>query len=472
MPIRIAHISDPHFGSTKDHAVWETVAVHLRALSLNLLVITGDLADSPKRKFFDAAHTACENLQVPYLVIPGNHDRFTKGNRFLPEWIGRLRGPSEYFDQVFQGHVAVPDPITTKPLTQGVCQRTLCIVGLDSSRNADFFARGHVALPALLSAANALSRVTGSDLKIALVHHHLLAVRALEEARQNRLESLADVTTLVNAGSVLESFSVAQVSLVLHGHEHAFNCARYTSSSPNSADTWVLGADSITGNDSLKGCSIDRAGYNLITLDEDGAVTIEARRWTGGTFENHFEASIFNGVSVPHVEREFSSDQMLKRLEKAASMRMLVMRSESFFRRQAQLLLKWMEQRGLKIEILLPDPNNAVLMAQLQAIYTTTDAQGLAASIVGVVNLLRDQIYLKLKDQRKLSVSFHPGYPVYSAYLFDEQELWYFPYHYRANSSDKAPLFIYPNASELPVYKDFKGLSCKPVDLSQPFKLS
>jgi hypothetical protein len=435
-------------------------------------VITGDLADSPKRKFFDDAHTALENLQIPYLVIAGNHDRFTKGNKFMNEWIGRLSGPSEYFDRVFQGRVAIPDPVTTRPLAQGAYQRTLSIVGLDSSRHADFFARGYVALPDLLSAASAIGRSTGSDLKIALVHHHLLAVRALEEARQSRLESLADVTTLVNAGSVLESFSVAQVSLVLHGHEHAFNCAWYTSSSPESADTCVAGADSITGNDSLKGCSIERAGYNLINLHEDGAVTLEARRWTGGTFENHFKASIFSGVAVPEVEREFSSDQLLKRLERATSMRMLVMRSESFFRRQAQLLLKWMEQRGLRIEILLPDPNNAVLMAQLQEIYTTTDAHGLAISIVAVVNLLRDQIYLQLKDRRQLSVSFHPGYPVYSAYLFDEQELWYFPYHYRANASDKAPVFMYPNASELPVYKDFKALSCKPVDLSQPFKLS
>src|SRR5271167_3453177 len=187
MSILIAHISDPHFGSARQAEVWGTVAIHLRTLSPQLLMVTGDIADSPKRNFFDEAHKALDDLQIPYLVVPGNHDRFTKGNRIAKNLLGWLSGPSEYFDQIFQGHVAIPTSLTTEPLAQGSYRRTLCIVGLDSSRNADFFARGHVALPDLLSAANAIGRSTGSDLRIALVHHHLLAVRALEEARQNRL---------------------------------------------------------------------------------------------------------------------------------------------------------------------------------------------------------------------------------------------------------------------------------------------
>ncbi len=470
MPIRIAHISDPHFGSANQQQVWQPVAVHLRAEALHFLVVTGDTADSPKRKFFDDAHNAFEALQVPYLVVPGNHDRFTKGNNILNKLVRQLSDPSEYFDQVFQGLVAVPDSVATRPLADAAYRRTLRIVGIDSSRHADFFARGYVLPKDMLSAAKTMSGSTGSDLKIALVHHHLLAVRALEEARQGRLASLAEVTTLVNAGSVLESFSVKEVSLVLHGHEHAFNCAWYASASSNNSSTCVIGADSITGNDSLEGCSIDRAGYNLIELHEDGSVTLEARRWTGGTFQHHFTTTLFSGVPVPHVEAAFSDDQMLERLKSATSVRMLIMRSESFFRKQAALLLQWMEQRRLSVEVLLPDPNNKVLMEQLQTVYNI-DALGLATSIVKVVNLLRDQIYNKLTDPRLLSLSFHQCYPVYSAYLFDEQELWYFPYHYRANAPDKAPIFIYPHATELSVYKDFKGMPSKLVNLSQPLVL-
>jgi 3',5'-cyclic AMP phosphodiesterase CpdA len=225
MPVRIAHISDPHFGAASHEEVWGPVAEHLRSLSLHLLVVTGDIADSPKRHFFDDAHNAFEGLQVPYLVVPGNHDRYTKGNKILNKWLGRLSGPAEYFDQVFQGRVAVPDVVAKMPLKQEAYQRILRIVGIDSSRRADFFARGYVHPKDILSASSTIAGSTGSDLNFALIHHHLLAVRALEEAHRGQVGSLADVTTLVNAGSVLESFSVAQVSLVLHGHEHALNCA-------------------------------------------------------------------------------------------------------------------------------------------------------------------------------------------------------------------------------------------------------
>jgi hypothetical protein len=366
--------------------------------------------------------------------------------------------------------VAIPDVVAEVLLRRGSYQRKLRILGVDSSRYADFFARGYVEPKDMLSAAKAMGGSTGSDLNIVLVHHHLLAVRALEEARRGRLESLAEVTTLVNAGSALESFSMAKANLVLHGHEHAFNCAWYASPSSDSGGTCIVGAASVTGNDSLAGCRIDRAGYNLIELHEDGSVTLEARIWKGGTFGGHFSARLFSGCTVPRVERAFSEDQMLRRLESATSVRMLIMRSEGFFRAQAELLLKWIEERGLSIEVVLPDPSNRVLMDQLRTIYNI-DSHGLATSIERVVNWLREEIYLKVNDRRRLSVSFHQHYPVYSAYLFDEQELWYFPYHYKANSSDKAPVFIYPRAAELSVYKDFKALSCKPVDLSRRFAL-
>jgi hypothetical protein len=377
----------------------------------------------------------------------------------------------EYFDEVFKDRLAVPNQVREVALTHEGYERKLRVIGMDSSKRADFFARGYVHPGDMVSAADKMSGASGSDLNIALVHHHLLAVRALEEAQRGKVASLADVTTLVNAGSLLESLAVSQVRLVLHGHEHAFNCAFYSSSTPHRGDTCVVAAPSVTGADSLKGCSIERSGYNLLELEDDGSVRLEAKRWTGGGYESQFSARLFNGVATPKVEAEFSGDQMLKRLEKATSMRMLVMRSESFFRRQGQSLLKWMTNRGLKIEVLLPDPNNLVLMEQLQAIYSTTNAQGLANSIASVVNLLREEIYSKLKDPSQLSVSFHQGYPVYSAYLFDDRELWYFPYHYRANSSDKAPVFVYPDAKDVSVYRDFKALPCKVVDLSRPFAL-
>jgi hypothetical protein len=315
------------------------------------------------------------------------------------------------------------------------------------------------------SAKRALGGAKGTDLNIAMVHHHVLPVRALEEARRG-LQTLASVTTLVNAGSLLESLSVADARLVLHGHEHMFNCAYYASPTVDHEATCVIGAASITGNDSIEGCNISRAGYNYFELGNDGSINLEARRWTGGGFQPHFQALLFSGGTVPQVEGSYSEDKLMKRLATASSVRMLIMRSESLFRRQAALLLRWIDERGLSMEIVFPDPRNAVLMEQLQTIYNT-DAKGLATSIIGVVNQVRKDIFLRMKDQRKLTVFFQSSYPLYSAYLFDERELWYFPYHFRPNAPDKAPLFIYPNAAGLSIYIDFRNLPTMAVDLTQ-----
>lgn len=469
MPIRIAHISDPHFGAGSQPHVWNVVAAHLAALSPQYLLVTGDIADSPGFDILKRAHRDLDSLHIPYRVVPGNHDRFAKGNRILRKLISGRHLDLSGFDREFDGRLARPDAPATETLRAGSYQRTLRIIGMDSSRNTDFFARGYVDPKDMEAASGVIRGGEGSDLTIALVHHHLLAVRALEEARWDQLSSLAAVTTLVNAGSVLESFSRSGVSMVLHGHEHAFNCAWYGSINPEGGAICVIGAPSVTGNDPLKGCSLDRAGYNLIELTEDGNVRLEARRWTGGSFDAQFSSCIF-GCPVPRVERAFSNDEMLKRLSRSTSVRMLVMRSEGFFLGQASSLREWIEKRGLTVDVLLPDPNNAVLMEQLCTIYKE-DARGLASSIAKVVNILRNEIHLQISDRSRLSVSFHQSYPVYSAYLFDDEELWYFPYHYRPNSPDKAPVYVYPHSRELSICKDFKAIPALRVDLDRPFAL-
>jgi len=57
-----------------------------------------------------------------------------------------------------------------------------------------------------------------------------------------------------------------------------------------------------------------------------------------------------------------------------------------------------------------------------------------------------------------LTVRLSDKYPLYSAYLFDNIELWYIPYHYRKNWHP-IPVFVYRrNISGLEVYKDLEDL--------------
>src|ERR1035438_8129272 len=51
--------------------------------------------------------------------------------------------------------------------------------------------------------------------------------------------------------------------------------------------------------------------------------------------------------------------------------------------------------------------------------------------------------------------------PPYSAYLFDENELWYIPYHRKAH---KLPVFVYSGAlKDLTLYDDFRTLPVWPL---------
>ena len=89
--IKIAHISDLHFGAGGYKDVSDSLAEHLRNhVKPDLVLVTGDLVDTPKVALFEEVHGWLENLNknlgwVPgqpsrYLVCPGNHDRHTRGN--------------------------------------------------------------------------------------------------------------------------------------------------------------------------------------------------------------------------------------------------------------------------------------------------------------------------------------------------------------------------------------------------------
>lgn len=71
---RIAHVSDPHFG-TVFPGVEEALVSRLRSLSLQALVLTGDITQRARRDQFAAARSFLGKLgPVPAVLVPGNHD--------------------------------------------------------------------------------------------------------------------------------------------------------------------------------------------------------------------------------------------------------------------------------------------------------------------------------------------------------------------------------------------------------------
>src|SRR4029079_1035855 len=73
MTVRLAHLSDIHFGGENAAAVAGAAAL-LNAEALDLVVVTGDLTRYGELAEFQAAADWLAGIDRPKLVTPGNHD--------------------------------------------------------------------------------------------------------------------------------------------------------------------------------------------------------------------------------------------------------------------------------------------------------------------------------------------------------------------------------------------------------------
>jgi 3',5'-cyclic AMP phosphodiesterase CpdA len=105
--VRIAHLSDIHFGSKHfDSDLWKDVVHAVKEFTPHLIVVSGDIVDHPSPYHLLAAKCGLRNLtlsanpsaKVELCTVPGNHDVFEYGtNVGLSEqvWYRRIFGCSD-----------------------------------------------------------------------------------------------------------------------------------------------------------------------------------------------------------------------------------------------------------------------------------------------------------------------------------------------------------------------------------------
>lgn len=71
--VRIAHLSDVHFGSIRHRKIISDISDTLNSIDCDLAIISGDLADGTSVVFEDDFQ-AFENVKIPIIFTPGNHD--------------------------------------------------------------------------------------------------------------------------------------------------------------------------------------------------------------------------------------------------------------------------------------------------------------------------------------------------------------------------------------------------------------
>jgi hypothetical protein len=188
------------------------------------------------------------------------------------------------------------------------------------------------------------------------------------------------------------------------------------------------------------------------------------------------DQSIKDAGLVRWVDR-FNQGDLEASLGTSASVLMLVLRSDHFFDSAGDGLRDRMQRGELKLTVMLPNPRNRALMLLMAKKFSNLDGpEDLATSIQRVINVwLRSRIYARLSSdrQQQLTVKLIDKYPLYSAYQFDQRELWYIPYHHRDNHQPTPVLVFGRGFERAAVYQDISALlnESPPYDLSQELKI-
>jgi len=214
--LHFAQLSDIHISSLGDRydMLSGQVADFLANLchnlnqveDLDLVLITGDLFDTASQEEFDRFQQAIQNLQKPWYVIPGNHDR-----QDLNKTGGLTRHQfASHFNPQFEARPTAPEAqagywsMTLKPNVQ--------LIGLDSIRNQDW--GGIIDAVQFEWLENELA--THADKLIILAVHHPLHVLAPIDHHPDWPGFVCD-----NASDVLALLDhQPQVKIVLTGHHH------------------------------------------------------------------------------------------------------------------------------------------------------------------------------------------------------------------------------------------------------------
>jgi 3',5'-cyclic AMP phosphodiesterase CpdA len=248
MRVRLAHLSDIHFGGENKEAV-AAAGERIRAGRFDLTIVSGDLTRFAEKPEFEAAVAWLNALPEPRFVTPGNHDA-----PYLA-WAERVFTPFRRFE-----HYIGPAPV------QSWRHDGVAVRGINTARGAQpriNWSKGQISVTQAKHAAEWFE--PGDRLRIVVVHHPLIEMIG------------GPMTSRTWGGDrAAEIFAEAGVDLVLSGHIHA----PFTWPYPHlDGRTYAVGAGTLSVRE--RGVP---PGYNEVEV-EDGCIRVTALAWTGSKYE-------------------------------------------------------------------------------------------------------------------------------------------------------------------------------------------
>lgn len=250
MTIRLAHLSDIHFGGENEAAV-AAAAERLTREHFDLVIVSGDLTRYGEDWEFEKAKAWLDGLPEQRLVTPGNHDA-----PYLA-WIERVFTPFRRFERWIGAAPA-----------QTWLGGGFAVRGVNTARGAQprlNWSKGQISLRQAHEAAAWFDDQARDCVRIVVVHHPLIEMLG------------GPMTAKVWGGeAAAKAFAEAKVDLVLSGHIHA----PFTWPYPyGDGRTYAVGAGTLSVRE--RGVP---PGFNIVEV-EDGCFRVTALAWTGSYYE-------------------------------------------------------------------------------------------------------------------------------------------------------------------------------------------
>ncbi len=242
--MKILHVSDSHVSLSErfNREALLSALAELNSGDFDLFIHSGDVTNRAKREQFEEAADLLSVVDVPAVIIPGNHDKRSGGLPLFKQSLGPPKGVKEL-------------------------DGTL-IVFLDSGVNDQDDGRiGQVQFEML---KENLSRHEDISTKIVVLHHHTIPIPWTGKERN----------VLSNAGDLLELFLRSDVDLVLSGHKHFPNSYKIEG-------TVFVNAGTVSDKKTRYG---DTNSYNIIEIEKD-RTRIKVKRENGRVKEESYKRS-------------------------------------------------------------------------------------------------------------------------------------------------------------------------------------
>lgn len=194
--MKIVHISDLHFGR-HDPELAESLAADIEAVAPDLLVASGDFTQIGSHTEFAAARAFIDQLALPFIAVPGNHD--IPAVNLFRRFISPYALYRSYIDE------------NTEPFLE---MDGVAFAGINTTRRMRLemnWSHGSISRRQLDALERRFDAADPDAVRVVIAHHPLLQP---EEAGEDAMRQVD------RANLALETFARIGVRLVMSGHFH------------------------------------------------------------------------------------------------------------------------------------------------------------------------------------------------------------------------------------------------------------